>query len=100
LLFFAVGGISFLVSSISNNEKKALGYSGLITFGFYSLDLLGKLIDKIEWLRNLSVFSVSRPGEIVIGKIEVLPVSLILFIIGLVSFGISIQIFRKRDLPL
>jgi ABC-2 type transport system permease protein len=56
LLFFAVGGISFLVSSLSNDEKKALGISGLITFGFFSLDLLGKLSEKIDWVRNLSIF--------------------------------------------
>jgi ABC-2 type transport system permease protein len=100
LLFFAVSGISFLVSSIANDEKKAIGVSGLIIFGFFSLDLLGKLSDKLEWLRNLSIFSLYRPSEIVTGKINLLQVSFILFIIGFAAFGMGIQAFRKRDLPL
>lgn len=100
LLFFAVGGISFLVSSIANDEKKALGVSGVITFGFFTLDLLSKLSDKIEWLRNITIFSLYKPGEIVSGNVDFSQVSILLFMIGLVSFGIGIQAFRKRDLPL
>ncbi|CAM3003677.1 ABC transporter permease subunit [Paenibacillus sediminis] len=100
LLFFAVSGISFLVSSISNDEKRALGTSGAITFIFFSLDLLGKLSDKIAWMRNLSIFSLYRPSEIAIGDGNLVRASFILLVIGLVSFGIGIQVFRKRDLPL
>jgi len=100
LLFFAVGGISFLVSSLSNDEKKALSISGLITFGFYSLDLLGKLSEKIDWVRNLSLFSLYTPGEIVNGNANLGTASIILSAIGLLSFSLAILLFRKRDLPL
>lgn len=100
LLFFAVGSISFLVSALANDEKKALGISGIITFGSFSLDLLGKLSEKIEWLRNLSIFSLFKPSEIVNGNTDFAQISFILLIIGIVFFGISIQLFRKRDLPL
>jgi ABC-2 type transport system permease protein len=100
LLFFAVGGISFLVSSISNDQKKALGISGLITFGFFSLDLLGKLSDKINWMRNISIFSLYRPGEIANGNVDLVVPYIILFVIGLVSFSLAIVLFRKRNLPL
>jgi ABC-2 type transport system permease protein len=100
LLFFAVGGISFLISSVSNDQKKALGISGLITFGFFSLDLLGKLSDKINWMRNISIFSLYRPGEIANGNVDLVVPYIILFVIGLVSFGLAIVLFRKRNLPL
>ncbi|WP_169084120.1 ABC transporter permease subunit [Paenibacillus sp. PL91] len=100
LLFFAVGGISFLVSSLSNDEKKALSISGLITFGFFSLDLLGKFSEKIEWMRNISIFSLYQPGEIVNGNAGLAASSIILTVIGLVSFGLAILLFQKRDLPL
>ncbi|SEC26026.1 ABC transporter permease subunit [Paenibacillus sp. GP183] len=100
LLFFAVGGISFLVSSLSNDEKKALGISGFITFGFFSLDLLGKLSVKIEWMRNISIFSMYRPGEIINGNVDLVATSIVLAAIGFVSFGLAIATFRKRDLPL
>jgi len=99
LLFFAVGGVSFLVSALSNDEKKALGISGLITFGFFSLDLLGKISDNIDWMRSISIFSLYQPGEIVNGK-DMLTSSIILAVIGMVTFALAIVLFRKRDLPL
>ncbi len=100
LLFFAVGGISFLVSSLSNDEKKALGISGLITFGFFSLDLLGKLSENIDWIRNVSIFSLYKPGEIINGTVDMVGSSIILSASGLLSFGLAIVLFRKRDLLL
>lgn len=100
LLFFAVGGIAFLVSSLSNDEKKALGISGIITFGFFSLDLLGKLSEKIDWIKHFSIFSLYQPGEIVNGNAELVFPFLLLAVIGLASFGLAIALFRKRDLLL
>ncbi|MDP4165596.1 MAG: ABC transporter permease subunit [Bacillota bacterium] len=100
LLFFAVGGISFLFSAISNDEKRALGLSGGITFLFFSFDLLGKLSEKTEWLRSLSVFSLFRPGDIVNGSTDIAQVSLVLAALGFAAFALSILIFKKRDLPL
>ena len=100
LLFFAVGGISFLVSSLSNDEKKALSISGLITFGFFSLDLLGKISEKIGWIRNISIFSLYKPGEIVNESVDLGVSSMILSVIGLLAFSLAIILFRKRDLPL
>lgn len=100
LLFFAVGGISFLFSAISNDEKRALGLSGGITFLFFSFDLLSKLSEKTEWLRSLSVFSLFRPDDIVNGSTDIAQVSLVLAAVGFAAFALSILIFKKRDLPL
>jgi len=100
LLFFAVGGISFLVSACSNDEKKARGISGLITFGFFSFDLLGKLSENIDWMRDISIFSLYRPADIVNGTARLAPAFALLFAIGLVAFAVAVVWFRKRDLPL
>jgi ABC-2 type transport system permease protein len=100
LLFFAVGGISFLVSSLANDEKKALGISGVIAFGFFSLDMIGKVSDKIGWMRNLTIYSLFKPSDIVSGKADLAQSWIILSLIGIVAIGIAISIFRKRDLPL
>ncbi|MBO9606833.1 MAG: ABC transporter permease subunit [Paenibacillaceae bacterium] len=100
LLFFAVGGISFLVSSLANDEKKAMGISGAITFGFFSLDLLGKLSDKLDWLRDVSIFALYRPGEIVNGTAHLALPFVALAAIGLASFALAVALFRRRDLPL
>ncbi|MGG0658739.1 ABC transporter permease subunit [Rummeliibacillus pycnus] len=99
-LFIAVGGISFLVSCLSNDEKKSMGISGVIAFGFFSLDMVGKISDKIEWLRNFTIYSLYRPSEIVSGNADLVQTSILLCLIGAVAIGIGISIFRKRDLPL
>lgn len=100
LLFFAVGGISFLVSSLASDEKKAFGIAGGITFGFFSLDLLGKFSDQIEWVSSISVFSLYRPADITNGEADMLATSAILLAIGLLTFGLAVGLFRRRDLSL
>lgn len=99
-LFIAVSGISFLVSSLANDEKKALGISGVLTFGMFGLDMLGKISDSVEWLRFVSVFSLYKPGEIVNGGGDPLLSSIILLVIGIAGFAAGIAGFSKRDLPL
>lgn len=99
LLFFAVGGISFLVSSLANDEKKAFGISGAIAFIFFSLDLVGKINENIAWLRHFTLFSLFKPSEIVTGHLDWVQL-LILFAIGCAAFSIGIFGFKRRDLPL
>jgi len=100
LLFFAVGGITFLISSLANDEKKAVGISGFITFGFFSLDLIGKLSTQLDWMKSITIFTLYRPGDIINGKADLLTSYTALLAIGLVSIALAIIIFRKRDLPL
>ncbi|QHZ48708.1 ABC transporter permease subunit [Bacillus sp. NSP9.1] len=100
LLFFAISGISFFISAMSNDEKKALGFSGGITFLFFSLDLIGKLSEETEWLRNVSIFSLFRPSDIVNGSADIAAASIILSAVGLAAFLLGILSFKKRDLPL
>ncbi|MBB3111917.1 ABC-2 type transport system permease protein [Paenibacillus phyllosphaerae] len=100
LLFFAVGGIAFLVSAVSNDEKRALGISGAITFGFFTLDLLGRLSGQLDWLRAVSLFALYRPGEIVEGSGPAPLFGAALLTIGAAAFAIGIVRFRRRDLPL
>ncbi len=100
MLFFAVGSISILISCVNNDEKKALGISGVIAFGFFSLDMIGKISEKVDWLRNFTIYSLFRPSEIVSGNSHLIQTSSILFIIGILSVGIGIFIFSKRNLPL
>ncbi|MDR6882077.1 ABC transporter permease subunit [Bacillus sp. 3255] len=100
LLFFAAGGIAFLVSSLVNDEKKALGVSASLTFGFFSLDFIGKLSERIEWLRSLTYFSLYDPSGIIAGKAAIGSAWSILAAIGLLAFAAGVVLFRRRDLPL
>jgi ABC-2 type transport system permease protein len=100
MLFIAASGIAFLLSSIMNDEKKALGTSGFIVFGMFALDMLGKISGSVEWLRYASIFSLYRPSDIAAGNGHPLLAAIILLAIGLASFAAGIIAFSKRDLPL
>ncbi|SET89421.1 ABC transporter permease subunit [Paenibacillus sp. NFR01] len=100
LLFFAVGAISFLVSCAANDEKKALGISGALVFIFFTLDLLGKISDKLDALRYFTLFTLYRPGDIVGGTADIPQSCIVLALVGLAAFLLGIQLFRRRDLPL
>ncbi|USB33883.1 ABC transporter permease subunit [Paenibacillus sp. YPG26] len=100
LMFCAVGAVSFLISSASNDERRALSISGVLVIGSFALDLFGKLSEQTEWIRHASIFSLFRPSEIVTGSEGWIASSWILSIIGVGFFALSIWVFRKRDLPL
>jgi ABC-2 type transport system permease protein len=99
-LFFAVAGICFLISSVFDDEKKASGVSGTIVFLFFSLDLIGKIGDRTEWLRDLSLFALYRPEDIIGGTAELAVRLPALAGVGLIAFGLAVPLFRRRDLPL
>ncbi|KAA0546704.1 ABC transporter permease subunit [Bacillus sp. BGMRC 2118] len=100
LLFFAISSYSFLVSCIVSDEKKALGISAGISLLFFMIDLAGKMSEKLDWLRSLSLFSLFEPQEIATGNQDILVISLVLVLIGILFYSLSIMIFKKRDLPL
>jgi ABC-2 type transport system permease protein len=100
MLFTAVGGISFFISAIANDEKKALGASGAIVFGMFGLDMIAKVSDSVEWLKYISVFSLYRPGEIAAGGGSPVVASTVLLFIGVGCFIAGVVSFSRRDLPL
>ncbi|WP_102336046.1 ABC transporter permease subunit [Salimicrobium jeotgali] len=100
LLFFAVGGYSFLVSSLLNDERSALATAGGVTFLFYGMNMIGKIVTDVDWLRNITPFSLYEPGKIAGGDAEVWTSSLILTGIGILAYTLAILLFRHRNLPL
>ncbi|WP_226666340.1 ABC transporter permease subunit [Metabacillus litoralis] len=100
LLFFAVGGYSFLISSVVNDQKLALGIAGGLTFLFYGLDMIGKLSSELEWIRKITIFSLYEPSAISSGEANVFTSALILIGIGLVTYFAAIMIFKRRNLPI
>ncbi|MGG1684258.1 ABC transporter permease subunit [Pseudalkalibacillus sp. NRS-1564] len=100
LLFYVISAYSFLFSSLLNDERQALGLSGLLTIVFYGMDLIGKMSDQLDWMVNLSLFSTFRPVEIARGSVEIWPSMTFLLLLGTVLYALAIMIFAKRDLPL
>ncbi|KEK22008.1 ABC transporter permease subunit [Bacillus gaemokensis] len=100
LIFLVVSAYSFLFSCLFNDERKALSYSASVTILFYLLDIVGKLSDKLEWMRHISLFTLFRPEEIVAGTYNIWPVSIGLVCGAICIFLVAIILFKKRDLPL
>ncbi|MBP0725666.1 permease [Bacillus sp. RG28] len=98
LFFFAIGGYCFLFSTLLTEEKKAVAYAGGLTLLFYLLDLMGRLSDKFEMARYVSVFYLYQPSEILKNNINILSVSLILFIIGFITYFAALFVFKRRNL--
>lgn len=99
LIFLFVGAYSFFFSCICNDERKAIGISAGITILFYVLDMVGRLSEKLEWMSDVSLFTLFRPEEIVEGTYNIWPASVVLLCGAVIMFTAAIVLFKKRDLP-
>lgn len=99
LVFTVIGGYSFLISASMNDEKKAWAYSGSLTIIMFVFDFVGKMSTDIEWLRNLSIFSLFDTLEISKSNIEPWIHYGLLFSLSVLLFSCSILVFKERDLP-
>lgn len=100
LLFAVVCGYSFFFSCLFNDEKQALGAAGGVTLLFFAMNLVGKMSEELTWLKNLSLFNLFQPQNIMRGEADVLLIALGLGGAALLLFGSGILLFKKRDLPL
>lgn len=100
LLFYAIGGYSLLISALFDDEKNAFALAGGITFIFYGIDMVGKIVPDLDWIRNLSLFSLYEPGKIASGDANLWLSSLVFISIGIIGYTVAIFMFRKRNLPL
>lgn len=100
LFFFVIGGYAFFFSSIFNETKWALAFSGGITLVFYVLNIFSNSAGNVGWLKYLTLFTVFQPLEIVNGTMNVFLVSISLGITGSILYILSVIIFSKKDLPL
>ena len=96
LIFLVVSAYSFFFSCICNDERKALSYSASLTILFFVLNMVGKLSDKLEWMKSLSLFTLFRPKEIAEGTYNIWPVSIGLAAGALCIFIVAIVLFKKR----
>src|SRR5690625_1581426 len=100
LLFVAIGSYSLLISALFNDERNAFALALGITFIFYALDMVGKIVIELDWLRNISLFSLYEPRQIASGDANILFSSLIFIAISVTGYTLAIIIFNKRNLPL
>jgi ABC-2 type transport system permease protein len=99
LLFAVVCGYSLLFSCLLADEKKALSAATTLSILFYACDLAGKLGDSLKWMRNLSIFSLFEPTDIMKGA-DVTASSYLLLAVATVLFALSLMVFHQKDLSI
>lgn len=100
LMYYAIGGIGFLASCISNEGKFSLGLGVGIPVGFLILQMLGGAGQKSSWIGNLSLYALFNPNKLIEGD-SYAYIGMVLFaLIASALYGCGIAVFNKRDLSL
>jgi ABC-2 type transport system permease protein len=99
LLMFAIGGITFLASSVFNLSKNALIIGAGLPVGFLILEMLSQISEDFEMLRYLTLNTLFDPASISGGGVFV-PQFIVLAVVGVVLYVIGIKVFQEKDLPL
>ncbi|WP_028776939.1 ABC transporter permease subunit [Shimazuella kribbensis] len=100
LTFAVICAYSFLFSCLFNDERRALSISASITIIFLILDIVGKVSEDLDWLRNFTLFHAFDPAKISDGTVKVLPLSIGLAGASIFLFVLSAIIFKRKDLPI
>jgi ABC-2 type transport system permease protein len=99
LITYSVSGICFLCSSIFDDAKFSAAFGAGIPLAFFVLNMLANVGDKYAWLRNVTIFSLLNPAELLGGTYTV-AVFVIPGIITLAAYISAVIVFNRRSLPL
>ncbi len=100
LLHFAIGGICFFASCISNETKQSLGIGAGVSVLFYLISMLSNMGGKLEWLKYATIISLFDEVGLSHGDSGAMIGLPILAGIGIVLYLAGFAAFQKRDLPL
>jgi|GEM_PF-1660647 len=95
LMFY---GFGFALSAILKRSNVASAIAAISAFFFYLLSVLINLVESLEWLEPISVFSYVSFSELI--ESRGWPISTMMISLGFVCFcfGLSILIYPKVDL--
>lgn len=97
-LFVFISGLSFLCSCIANETKTAVLYGSGIPILFFVVDMLKNANDKLDILKYFTIFTLFDTRH-VLDKNPLIYLNMgILYVSGLMLFGLGIYIFNKKDL--
>lgn len=98
LIFFA--GICFCSSSIFNDTKFSYGVGSGIIIASILLQMVSQVGDKFDTLKYATPLTLFDTDGIIAGESKAILMFLILYLVGIIFFGIGIVVFKKRDLSL
>lgn len=99
LFLFAISGISFLASCTANLSKYSLTFGAGIPIAFFLFKTIAQTSDSLEVFKYFTLNTLYDASAIAGGTVNILPL-VILLVIGIVLYFLSVQIFKRKDLPL
>ncbi|MFJ7953475.1 ABC transporter permease subunit [Lysinibacillus sp. NPDC096418] len=99
LLMFAISGISFFFSSYCNLTKNSLAFGAGIPIAFFLFQLLSSVDESLNVLSNFTINALFDTTAILEGENYWWKL-IILFGIGIVLYIASLEVFKRKDLPL
>lgn len=100
LLYYAISGICFFASAISNETRFSLGLGAGLPIAFILFDMLGNSAENMRWMGSLSLFALFDPDRLFAGDAFAYTGMVVLGGIALLLYTGGIVFFNKRDLPL
>lgn len=97
-LLLGIGGYAFLFSALSSDAGRAASWSAGLSLGFFFLDYLANLWDKVEFLGPLSLYHYYDPNAVLQrGSVTGSDLALLL---GVFAFGLAAAfwVFHQRDI--
>lgn len=99
-LELCLGGISFLVSCVSNESRISLTIGAGIPVCFLLIHMIANMGGSLEILRFATVFTLFDTADVMGESLSVCWKFPVLAVLGFVFFRMGISLFGKRDLPL
>ncbi|MEK4427401.1 ABC transporter permease subunit [Solibacillus sp. FSL K6-1523] len=99
LLMFAISGISFFFSSLCNLSKNSLAFGAGIPLAFFLFQLLSSVDESLDVLRYFTMNALFDTAAILEGENYWWKFGILLGI-GIVLYIASLEVFKRKDLPL
>lgn len=96
LVYMAVGGIGFL-AGCALDERFSLAVGAGLPVMFLFFRMLGNAGDKLQWLSRLSLYYLFDFDRLFAADQSVLPQVIALLLVSLLTYGLSIRVFERRD---
>jgi ABC-2 type transport system permease protein len=97
--FGAIGGICFFFSCLFNETKGAAAFGAGIPVLFFVIDMLSGVSPRLDFLRNLTLFTLYDTKAIVTGMSPWLGIAALAGV-AVVTYSAGIWYFQKKDLPI
>lgn len=93
----AVGGYAVFFSSFSSERGKAAALAAAATLAFYLTWVFAALVDRLSWMRYLTIFTAYKPQRALEAGTFFWGESLILLGIGIAGTLAALVVFERRD---